>query len=439
MNNRGRMDYESPSIFDSITDDALSGYRLHRLEVFNWGTFDQRVWSLKLGGRNSLVTGDIGSGKTTLVDAVTTLLVPPHRVAYNKAAGAQNRERMLRSYVLGYYKTERGDTGVARPVPLRDRNSYTVIVGVFRNEDYQQTVSLAEVFWITETRNQPERFFAAAERDLTISRDFAGFGTDIGQLRKRLRTVGVDIFASFPPYGAWFRRRFGIEDEQAMDLFHQTVSMKSVGNLTDFVRDHMLEPFDAETRIKVLIDHFDDLNRAHEAVLIAKRQVELLVPLVADCNAHEELSSEVERLRHCREALRAYFASLKLGLLDTRLAELDKRWGRQNARVERLTARRDDERRQVEDIRQAIAENGGDRIERLAEDIRRLEAGTGPVCRQSRALSELDSQRGRIAGSHGSRVRLPTRTPRAARGEVDRTLRPSTGPVGRGHSEGAAG
>ena len=170
MNNRGRMDYESPSIFDSITDDALSGYRLHRLEVFNWGTFDQRVWSLKLGGRNSLVTGDIGSGKTTLVDAVTTLLVPPHRVAYNKAAGAQNRERMLRSYVLGYYKTERGDTGVARPVPLRDRNSYTVIVGVFRNEDYQQTVSLAEVFWITETRNQPERFFAAAERDLTISR-----------------------------------------------------------------------------------------------------------------------------------------------------------------------------------------------------------------------------------------------------------------------------
>ena len=64
-----------------------------------------------------------------------------------------------------------------------------------------------------------------------------------------------------------------------MDLFHQTVSMKSVGNLTDFVRDHMLEPFDAETRIKALIDHFDDLNRAHEAVLIAKRQVELLVPL----------------------------------------------------------------------------------------------------------------------------------------------------------------
>ena len=63
--------------------------RLHRLEVFNWGTFDARVWTLALDGRNHLLTGDIGSGKSTLVDAVTTLLVPAHRAAYNRAAGPE--------------------------------------------------------------------------------------------------------------------------------------------------------------------------------------------------------------------------------------------------------------------------------------------------------------------------------------------------------------
>ncbi|MDT8379195.1 MAG: ATP-binding protein [Desulfotignum sp.] len=47
-----------------------------------------------------LATRDIGSGKSTLVDAVTTLLVPAHRVAYNKVAGADTKERSLRSYVL---------------------------------------------------------------------------------------------------------------------------------------------------------------------------------------------------------------------------------------------------------------------------------------------------------------------------------------------------
>lgn len=59
-------------------DDSLTGFRLQRLEVFNWGTFHHYVWSLGLNGRNCLLTGDIGSGKSTLVDAVTTLLVTCH-------------------------------------------------------------------------------------------------------------------------------------------------------------------------------------------------------------------------------------------------------------------------------------------------------------------------------------------------------------------------
>ena len=66
---------------DFTAEDKLSGFRLQRLEVFNWGTFDQRVWTLRLDGKNGLLTGDIGSGKSTLVDAITTLLVPAQRVA----------------------------------------------------------------------------------------------------------------------------------------------------------------------------------------------------------------------------------------------------------------------------------------------------------------------------------------------------------------------
>ena len=102
---------------------------------------------------------------------------------------------------------------------------------------------------------------------------------DIAALAQKAARPGrAKSFDSFPPYGAWFRRRFGIENEQALELFHQTVSMKSVGNLTDFVRSHMLEPFDVAPRIAALIAHFDDLNRAHEAVLKAKRQMERLKP-----------------------------------------------------------------------------------------------------------------------------------------------------------------
>ena len=209
---------------DFVADDTLAGFRLQRLEVFNWGTFDGRVWTLQADGKNALLTGDIGSGKSTLVDAVTSLLVTAHRVAYNKAAGAESKERTLKSYVLGYYKTERNEvSAAAKPVALRDHNSYSVILGVFHNAGYDQTVTLAQVFWIKDAQGQPARFYVGAERDLAIASDFAGFGSEITALRKRLRGGGVEVFDSFPPYGAWFRRRFGIDNDQALELFHQTV------------------------------------------------------------------------------------------------------------------------------------------------------------------------------------------------------------------------
>ena len=359
---------------DFVADDTLSGFRLKRLEVLNWGTFDGRVWTLQLDGRNGLLTGDIGSGKSTLVDAITTLLVPAQRIAYNKAAGADSRERTLRSYVLGHYKSERNEiTGAAKPVSLRDHNSYSVILGVFHNAGYDQTVTLAQVFWMKEAQGQPARFFAGAERELSIAADFAQFGSDIAQLRKKLRASGAEIEDSFPKYGAWFRRRFGIDNDQALELFHQTVSMKSVGNLTEFVRSHMLEPFDVAPRMQALITHFDDLNRAHQAVLKAQRQVELLTPLVADCSRHAALVREVDDLRRCREALRGHYARLKLGLLDKRLALLADEWDRLDAQAKRLELRRDEQKARLADIERSIRDNGGDRLEQLAADIKRKE------------------------------------------------------------------
>jgi len=359
---------------DFVADDTLSGFRLMRLEVFNWGTFDSRVWTLQLNGKNGLLTGDIGSGKSTLVDAITTLLVPANRIAYNKAAGADSKERTLRSYVLGHYKSERNEvTGAAKPVSLRDQNSYSVILGVFHNAGYDQTVTLAQVFWMKEAHGQPARFFLGSERELSIASDFAHFGSDIAQLRKKLRGLGAELHDSFPPYAAWFRRRFGIENDQALELFHQTVSMKSVGNLTDFVRSHMLEPFEVTPRIQALIGHFDDLNRAHQAVLKTQQQVELLTPLVADCRRHSALETELEGLRGCRESLRSHFASLKLGLIDRRLGLLAEEWGHVNAQAQRLDAVYTEHGHQIDELKQAINDNGGDRLERLAAEIHRQE------------------------------------------------------------------
>jgi uncharacterized protein YPO0396 len=376
-----------------------AGMRLHRCEFFNWGTFHGRVWGLDLNGDNTLLTGDIGSGKSTLVDAITTLLVPAQRISYNKAAGADARERDLKSYVLGHYKSERGESGfAAKPVALRGLNTYSVILGRFRNDGFQQDVTLAQVFWLKDAHGQPARFYVVADAPLTIAEHFSGFGSDVASLRKRLRsTPRVEVHDTFPPYGASFRRRFGIENEQALDLFHQTVSMKSVGNLTDFVRQHMLEAFPVEARIDALMAHFDNLNRAHESVLKAKAQIERLTPLIADCDQHAALTGEVNAMRGCRDVLRAFFAGVKAGLLERRCGNLVSELDGLGQRIAALNEKEGGQRHQRDEIKRAIAENGGDRIESLKREI------AGRVSLKTERMGRADQYDGfaRAAGLPG--------------------------------------
>lgn len=356
-------------------DDDLAGFRLDRIELYNWGTFHNAVWEFPLKGKNGLLTGDIGSGKSTLVDAVTTLLVPPTKIRYNKAAGAEKKERSLRSYVMGYYKSERSEGGhAAKPVPLRDRSSYSVLLGVFRNEGYRQETTLAQVFWLKESGGQPSRLYLVSDGELRIKEHFSQFGGDVGTLRKRLRGLErTEIFDSFSAYSAAFRRRFGLQNEQALELFHQTVSMKSIGNLTSFVREHMLEAFETASRLENLIAHFDDLNRAHLAVLKAKDQIGRLRPLTARLDEYALLAERSERNKLCRSGLEPYFAGLKSGLLEERIRSLDESREKKqaaDASLEEELRRREQER---DDLKRAIYENGGDRLESLKTEREKAE------------------------------------------------------------------
>ncbi|KAJ8140123.1 hypothetical protein OY671_006679, partial [Metschnikowia pulcherrima] len=355
--------------------DARAGFRLERLEVLNWGTFDQRVWAFDLDGRNASSTGDIGSGKSTIVDAVTTSLVPSHRISYNKAAGAGARERSSRSYVAGHYKSERDEaTGTTRHVGSRERGTYSVVSGRFSNRGFDQEVTLAQVFWLAPGQaGQPDRFFVTADRPSTITEDFAGFGGDVTASRRRSRESGAQVRDHFPDYGRDFRRSLGIPSEQAMDSFHQTVSMKSVGDLGEFVREHMLEPFDADRWTDRLVAHFDDSTSAHDAVVRATAQIERLAPSLADCDAHDALGERAEALVARRDASRAFTASRRVADLDGLTAALDERVADGEARRRRVVDELGSlgaERQRLESER---AGHGGDRLAAIESEVARRE------------------------------------------------------------------
>lgn len=361
-------------LLDFSESDAEAGFRLHRMEMYNWGTFDRFIWSFSPSGHNSLLTGEIGSGKSTIVDAVTTLLVPHNRIVYNKAAGAESKERSLYSYIRGEYKTEKSElTQSAKAVALRDENNYTVLLAHFYNEGYDQHISIAQVFWLKDNKRNPERFFVISSTPLSISDQFSDFGDNILDLKKRLKKEQrIEVFDNFKAYSSRFRQLFGINNEQALDLFYQTVSMKSVGNLTEFVRHHMLEKSNVDTRIEDLKLNFDNLNRAHEAVVKARHQVNLLKPLLEVCDKYTKSESEKTEHLNLRNIIPAYFACEKIKLFKILLDELSISLATTKNEIATHKNGRNLLLEKRNKINDSISEHGGRRIQVIAEEINRL-------------------------------------------------------------------
>ncbi len=361
-------------LLDFSTNDASnSGFRLKHLEIYNWGTFNNKIWKIEPNCNNALLTGDIGSGKSTIVDALTTLLVPHHKIIYNRAAGAESKERNLYSYIRGEYKNEQDDlTQSSKAIALRDENSYTVISGYFYNANLLQGVTLAQVFWLKDGNRNPERFFIVAQNELSIAVNFSQFGDSILKLRKKLQdTQHVQLFDNFKEYNSKFRQLFGIQNEQALDLFYQTISMKSIGNLTEFVRNHMLEKSDIGTLINEMLSNFENLNRAHDAILKAKNQIEILTPIAENTKKYDAIVSDVNNLVACRSALDGYIAKYKIKLLNDKISKLllDIQKNEQSItladqNIEKLTE-------QEQQLRYSIDENGGRRLHELASEIER--------------------------------------------------------------------
>lgn len=351
------------------------GFRLQRLEVYNWGTFDGQVWALDLHGDTALLTGDVGSGKSTLVDAVITLLVPPRKVTYNKAADASAKERSLTSYVRGYYGQSRTQDGGGRPEALRTRESYTVILGVFGDRNFGRTVTLAQVFWFPDaTASTPSRFYVKADGTLSIVKDFSNPGTDMRAFRKQLeQRRTVHTFDDYPAYGHEFRKAFGLRQVQAMDLFQQTVSMKKVDSLTDFVRQNMLEQPAIDQEIELLLSQYHDLEQAHEAVERAKKQLAVLEPLEQAYGTYQDLARQLRECEAMTQALSAW-----LGEAD--YARLQRRLHSQQEEAKRLQEESKDsgqriarQQQELDELRLTLRQNGGDQLESMQQKLKRLQ------------------------------------------------------------------
>lgn len=363
------------------TDNSQIGFRLQYMELLNWGTFHEKIWRIEPGGNNSLLTGSIGSGKSTLVDALTCLLVPHHKITFNKAANAELKERSILSYIKGYYKFERDEMDLkGKAVSLRytaaENSTFTVILANFSNIGYHSNITLAQVLWIENER--PQKLLLISSKPLTI-KEYLTDIEDVKELRKRLKEHSfIELFdENFSQYSQKFRQLFGMNSDKAIDLFYQTVSMKSVSSLTSFVREQMLERTDVKKQIEELKKRFDDLNKAYASVQEARKQRDILKPLVKLCETYSQCEQKIQEIDSIVQAIPGYFASKKINLLEREITFCEGKLNQLANQLEDLERNLETGRDAVTQIKQNIRSNGGERLEQIANEISQREISKG--------------------------------------------------------------
>ncbi|MGZ0657622.1 ATP-binding protein [Coraliomargarita sp. W4R72] len=366
-------------------DRSTAGFRLHRFSVLNWGTFHGRVHSFSPDGRTSLLSGGNGAGKSTLADAVLTILIDSRKRNYNQASAGggerkQKKERNEKDYVLGTYSEEHDqDRGYGRPKQLRKAGeSVTVLLAYFYNETYQQHVTLAQVLWLTPAKKL-ERAYIVSKKKLSIEDDFSDLGSP-SEVRQKLKERALEPLDTFTLYSQRFHEALCLSaDKNPMDIFNQAVCIKDISNLTNFIREYMLDDGGVPKKLEELRSNFEELRRTYERIEREKKRLDRLNEIHRLNNTVLMQEDQVDHWQGCLEAAPLFFAETELKLRTSDAAEIE--LGLVKARAEETSesVRMDAEQERIQQIKIAIeSSETGRRLQQIKTELTHLQQQTKP-------------------------------------------------------------
>ncbi len=364
----------SPSPVPPLSS-ARERFRVSNLQIYNWGTFSG-VHDIPIADKGFLFVGRSGTGKTTLLDAFSALLIPPRWIDFNAAAreaDRSGRDRSLVSYVRGAWAEQKADaSGEIATQYLRDRATWSALALSYGNS-LGRTVVLVRLLWLRGTTNQTadlRQHFVIFERPFDI-REIKDFEFDIRKLKQAFpEGFFRDEFSS---YRERFCRLLGIDSEQALRLLHKTQSAKNLGDLNTFLRDFMLDKPETFQAADQLVTEFSELNAAHQEVVKAREQIQMLLPAREDHRRLEGVRIRQDELRKLRAGVDGYKQTRRIALLEERIREVGVQVEGQEADEQRRKATLTNEERFLDDLRQKHREQGGERIERLETERSALE------------------------------------------------------------------
>jgi uncharacterized protein YPO0396 len=256
-------------------------FHLSRLQVINWGVFDG-YHSIAFSEGGALIAGASGSGKSSLLDAISLGFLPFNRRNFNasgdnSAAGSNAGRRTVDKYVRGAWG-QRSEAGSSRVMYLRGDGTAWSAVAVTYTSNTGRTVTGLVLKWLTgESRSDSSSRFVLADGDRDIEgvcNRWASGRFDTGVFKDDDWRFSTKVESQ---YLAQLYATIGIRaSDAAQQLLGKAKSLKSVGGLEQFVREFMLDEPDSLTRLPEALKQIDPLVDARELLAVAQRKRKIL-------------------------------------------------------------------------------------------------------------------------------------------------------------------
>jgi len=348
--------------------------KLSELSVYNWGSF-HGLHNARIDPDGTLITGDNGAGKSTLVDGLMALLLPAGKATFNVAAAQGDRsDRSLISYIRGSF----GSAHEGSRTKVLNKREGAVLTGLrafYQAEDGSQ-ITLAALFWMTHaghSLSDLKRIYLAARRNVTLKELLDTFGDgDPRALKQQLRqdssiTICDDRFSE---YQESYRRLLHMDNPNAPALLARALGLKKIDDLTELIRNLVLEPGHVRDEARKAVNEFTDLVVIHHQLLDARHRRDALADL-------PEVEQKLQRAEQALQTLEAQLCGLSIWfgeqcaeLWQQRVAKIDGELQDMQIRLDQLERQLQDAGGRVEQCHADYLQVGGERIEIIRNQLK---------------------------------------------------------------------
>ncbi|MDY1548039.1 ATP-binding protein [Luteibacter sahnii] len=297
----------------TFSDMNAGTYVLTHLDLYDWGAFDGRH-SAPIDPAGTAIIGPTGSGKTTVVDALMTLLVAMPR--YNLAStGGHESDRDLVSYVRGVSGAGNGSEAnehVARQGPV-----ITAIAARFSNGT--AVVRVGGLFWFdsaSSALNDLKRrwFFCLDDRpamDDWLEAVREGGTRALKDLERA--HAGLRIYDAKQSYLARLRNHFEVGDN-AFALLNRAAGLKQLDSIDEVFRELVLDDRSAFENARAVAAEFDTLADIRDALETARKQRDTLLPIAKGWLDVEEVVLRIDEHERLQAVVPAFYGGRAIEL-----------------------------------------------------------------------------------------------------------------------------